>query len=173
VDTGPGGRATPGPAGALGPPSLRSWRGLACRPARMDSFPDRGCTASGDQLDRNAPASRPGRPERQHPWRAHKVRRRNQSASGVGIFIENVGIGHQAHHAAPNWTPTGLGERVLWYYRLAADEFAATHALAPGSDTCGTSGTGRGPIILDASTPTHLCCRCVPDTATRQDRYGP
>jgi hypothetical protein len=42
----------------------------------------------------------------------------------------------------PSWSPTELGERVLGYYRLAADEFAATHALAPGSDTSGTSDTG-------------------------------
>jgi hypothetical protein len=34
----------------------------------------------------------------------------------------------------PSWSPTELGERVLGYYRLAADEFAATHALAPGDD---------------------------------------
>jgi hypothetical protein len=35
---------------------------------------------------------------------------------------------------APRWSPTELGERVLGYYELAADEFDAAQALAPGDD---------------------------------------
>jgi hypothetical protein len=35
---------------------------------------------------------------------------------------------------APRWSPTELGERVLGYYELAADEFDAAQALAPGDN---------------------------------------
>ncbi|HVB45127.1 MAG TPA: hypothetical protein VNF47_20825 [Streptosporangiaceae bacterium] len=38
----------------------------------------------------------------------------------------------------PSWSPTELGERVLGYYQLAADEFDAAPALPP-SDDQGTS----------------------------------
>lgn len=55
------------------------------------------------------------------------------AATGMSAALSEAVLKHNIT-PPPSWSPTELGERVLGYYRLAAAEFDAAQALAPGED---------------------------------------